>query len=147
MPKRKKIIAGVLSLVFVLFVAASGARAWVSEIELKKASPEREAKGTVYIKLAGFVPSDRLLVVETYHLKPRSVYSVWIIDTWTGKREALGITGQNHFKTNASGIGHYTDHTTEYILGWNRLEVAFHPGGDPSNTKDMIVVLWANLYQ
>lgn len=147
MPKRKKIIAGVLSLAFVLFVAASGARAWVSEIELKNAGPEIEAKGMVYIKLAGFVPSDRLLVVETSHLKARSIYSVWIIDKRSGKREPLGITGQNHFKTNASGIGHYTDHTTEYILGWNRLEVAFHPGGDPSNTKDMMVVLWGDLYQ
>jgi len=147
MPKRKKIIAGVLSLAFVLFAMTSEVRAWVSEFELKNAGPEKEAKGMVYIKLAGFVPSDRLLVVRTYHLKPRSVYSVWIIDTWSGKREALGITGQNHFKTDASGSGHYTDHTTEYILGWNRLEVAFHPGGDPSDTKHMIVVLWADLYQ
>ncbi|MFQ5442256.1 MAG: hypothetical protein ACE5EB_05980 [Thermodesulfobacteriota bacterium] len=147
MSKRKKILAGVLSIAFVLFVAVSGARAWVREIELKKAGPEIEAKGMVYIRLAGFVPSDRLLVVEAYHLKARSVYSVWIIDKRSGKREALGITGQNHFKTDASGFGHYTDHTTEYILGWNRLEVAFHPGSDPSNTKDMIVVLRADLYQ
>ncbi|GMR04615.1 MAG: hypothetical protein BMS9Abin23_0515 [Thermodesulfobacteriota bacterium] len=148
MSKRKKIIFGVLFLVFSLFILSSEAAAsWGKEITLKKANPEIEAKGTVYIRFAGFVPSDRFIEIDVFHLKPGGVYSVWIVDSWSGKREALGIVGENYFKADAAGFGHFADHTTEYILGWNMLEVAYHPDGDPSNTGDMKVVLKARLYQ
>ena len=132
--------------VAVLLVAAA-ARAALIEIYLKKATPEAVGRGQVEIDPAPYVPSDRLLTVDVYRARKGAVYSVWIIDAWTGKKSPAGITGLNHFRTDAAGYGHYTDHTTEYILGWNTLEVAWHPDGDPSNTGDMVVEFRAKLYE
>jgi len=133
--------------VLMVLLVAAAAMALNNEIPLKKVSPDVMGWGEVQIEPAPFVPSDRLLIVDIYRARKRAVYSVWIIDAWTGKRSPAGITGQNHFRTDDTGFGHYTDHTSEYILGWNTLEIAWHPDGDPSNTADMVVRFRAKLYQ
>ena len=117
-----------------------------AEIKLEKAFPEAEGRGEVEITRTSFATPDRLLTVNLHKLKPNSVYSVWLVDKYAGERTPAGLTGQNHLRTDSAGNAVYKDHTSEYRLDRNTIEIAYHPDGDPGNVKDMVVILRARLY-
>ncbi|MFQ5736887.1 MAG: hypothetical protein ACE5GY_08510 [Thermodesulfobacteriota bacterium] len=132
----------------VIFVLLAGsAQARNSEFNLKPASPEVKAYGTVEISHTGFVPFDRLLEIYVTRLEHGAVYSVWLLDTETDERSAAGLTGQNNFDTGESGNAHYTAYLSEFEIDWRTLQIAYHPDGDASNTRDMVVVLTVRLYE
>lgn len=133
--------------IFFLFQTAL-AMADYRETELIKTDPESKAHGNITMEPIGFVRSDRLLRVNVYGLSPNTLYDVWIVDRDTGKRSPAGFEGENTFRTNAGGSGHFVDRTTEYVLGWNKLEVSAHKEGESAeNLKDVDVLLWVWMYQ
>jgi hypothetical protein len=135
--------------VFVLLALGlliTSAHAGSIEIELKPASPEVKARGTVFIKHDSYIPYERFLDMYVSRLEPNSVYSVWIREKDNGTRNPAGLRDENHFRTDGAGNAHYTAMLSEYDLDWNTLEITYHPDGDPGNTKDMSVVLFARLY-
>lgn len=115
------------------------------EENLKRVDPEAKASGVVTLKHYGFVTSDRILEVTIFGLKPRAVYTVWLLDTNTGKRTPAGLTGKNRFRASADGVAHYSAFTDEYTTGWKTLQIAYHADGNAENTGGMVVVLTAKL--
>jgi hypothetical protein len=142
--KKKLLIPMALLLLFMLKGSVAAANFW--EIPLYKADPASKAHGYITSEPIGFIPYERLLHVNVYSLKPGALYDVWIVDRDTGKRTPAGFMGQNTFKTNFGGAGHFTDRTSEFTLGWNKLEVREHTpkGQDPEASK---LVLWTWMYQ
>jgi hypothetical protein len=94
------------------------------------------------------MPGQRVFSINVYHLKPSSVYTVWLLNEYgPGQRQTyfLGV-GTNSFRTNADGKGRYVTTTNEYdIEYWRFIEVDYHPDNDPRNTKDMVPVLQGDL--
>ncbi len=142
--KNRLIMPMVLLALFMVYSAAAAAD--YREIPLYKADPASSAHGYITTEPIGFIPFERQLHVNVFSLKPGGLYDVWIVDRGTGKRTPAGFMGQNTFKTNFGGAGHFTDRTSEFILGWNKLEVREHTpkGEDPENSK---LVLWTWMYQ
>lgn len=141
--------AALFALIIAALLAYGSADARVSELNLKNTDPEGKAIARVEIDHIGFIPSDRLLKITAFRLKPNSVYSVWFVGGGyggQGEREPGGLTGSNYFRTDGSGSGHYYYHTDKYEIDHNLLEVAYHPDGDPANTDDMVVVLRGRMY-
>jgi len=142
--KKRLLIPMVLLLLFMLRGSAGAANFW--EIPLHKAGTAGSAHGYITAKPIGFIPFERQLHVNVYSLKPGALYDVWIVDRGTGKRTPAGFMGQNTFKTNSGGAAHYTYRTSEFTLGWNKLEIREHTpkGRDPAASR---LVLWAWMYQ
>lgn len=116
------------------------------EIPLNKADKKSEARGYITIEHFGLVPTDRLLHVNVFSLRPNTIYSVWIVDRNNGKRTPAGFPGENTFKTNGGGAGHFKDHTSEFTLGWNKLEIV-RDSREAEKEGGLKVVLWAWMYQ
>jgi len=115
------------------------------EIYLNKTDAMSKAHGYITIKPIGVVPTDRILHVNVYSLLPGTLYDVWIVERGTGKRMPAGFGGENTFRTNAGGAGHFIYWTSEFVLGWNKLEVSSHMADDKRG--DVKVILWAWMYQ
>jgi len=144
--KRNALPLFIVSIFFLFHTAI--AMADYREIELNKTDPASKAHGNITMEPIAFVPTDRLLRVNVYGLRPNTLYDVWLVDRDTGKRSPAGFAGENTFRTNAGGSGHFADWTTEFILGWNKLEVSTHKEGESAeNFKDIMVVLWTWMYQ
>lgn len=144
-PVLKSVCAALAAALIMLFMLSPGP-AQAREYDLERVAPETRAIGRATLT-PGFRRSDRReLFLVVFHLKPDSVYSVWIMDKRSGRRIPAGLTGKNHFRTDGSGNGHYTHEADWLDFGWNTLEVAYHPDGEPSNTDEMIVVLRTGLY-
>ncbi|MFQ5428195.1 MAG: hypothetical protein ACE5EZ_04350 [Thermodesulfobacteriota bacterium] len=138
-----------VSLLLLLTIHAGIAMADFREIPLNKTDPDDKAHGYITIEHIGFVPMDRLLHVRVYSLLPNTLYDIWIVDRDTGKRTPAGFPGENTFKTNGGGAGHFKEHTTEFVLGWNKLEVSRHRSSKRKavDTNNTSVILWAWMYQ
>ncbi len=139
---------GALALLLVLLAAGSagayyGFKRFIPLHDVRAAG----ASGEVLIEPYGsWMPGERVIGIDMYHLKPNSVYTVWLVNTNTdayGKagRRPLGID-TNSFRTDGAGNGRYATTANEYDLEyWRFIEVDYHPDGDPRNTKDMEIVL------
>ncbi|GEM_PF-2695480 len=91
-----------------------------------------------------FMPGLRSMEINFFRLKPDTVYSVWFANE-RGERAPAGVDG-NHFRTDAGGKGRYVTTTYDDRLSqWRYIEVYSHPGGDPSNTRDMVAELRGDL--
>ena len=91
------------------------------------------------------MPGERVVGINTYGLKPSSVYTVWLTNPATpygnAIRRALGIDS-NYFRTDGAGNGRYVTTANEDDLqGWRFLDIDYNPDGNPKNTKDMITIL------
>ncbi len=142
----KKTFFLVPAILLYIALQASGAWADYREIRLYRTDPDSKAHGYIFIEPVGFIPTDRLLHVNVYSLRPHTLYDVWIVERDTGKVTPAGFEGQNTLKTNAGGAGHFTDWTTEFVLGWNKLEISEHlkNGESPGDAR---VILWTWMYQ
>ncbi len=143
---RKKTTLPLLALSLIFLFHAALAMADYREIRLYKTDPKDEAHGYIFIEPVGFIPTERLLHVNVYSLRPNTLYDVWIVDRDTKKRTPAGFEGQNSFRTNYGGAGHFTDRSSEFILGWNKLEISEHLR-DRKRLKDVKVILWTWMYQ
>ena len=139
------ILASTALLVFLVIGSVAGAAVY-REIDLKRAETETRAHGYITMEPVGFVPYDIQLHVDGFSLRPGASYDVWIVDRKTGKRTPAGFKGKNNFRTNFGGAGHYTYRTTEFELGWNKLEVREH-ATEGENPEEKRLVLWTWLYQ
>jgi len=144
--KRTSLPLFIISMFFIFHSAL--AMADYRELTLIKTDPKSKAHGNITMEPIGFIPTERLLRVNVYGLRPNTSYDVWLVDRDTGKRSPAGFVGENTFRTNAGGSGHFADRTTEFILGWNKLEVSAHKKVDKTGSlKDVQVILWVWMYQ
>jgi len=142
----KKNLFTILTISIFLLLRGYPAMADYREIELYKTEAGSEAHGYIFIEPVGFIPTERLLHVNVYSLLPHTLYDVWIVDRNTGKRTPAGFQGQNSFKTNYGGAGHFTDRSSEFILGWNKLEISEHRD-DRVKKSTLKIILWTWMYQ
>jgi len=144
--RKKTLLLVIFALTVPLLIKARSAAADYIEIPLYSTVPGSSVHGYISIEHVGFIPTDRLLHVNVYSLRPHTLYDIWIVDRDTGKITPAGFEGQNSFLTNAGGAGHFTDWTTEFVLGWNKLEISEHlkEGEKPGEAK---VLLWTWMYQ
>jgi len=145
MLNRKTLFASLALAIFIMLHCAP-AMADYREIRLYKSDPKAAPYGEIFIEPVGFIPTERLLHVNVYALRPNTLYDVWIVDRDTGKITPAGFQGQNSFRTNQAGAGHFTDRSSEFILGWNKLEISEHLA-DRKRLEDIKVILWTWMYQ
>lgn len=142
----KKITVQLLALSLFFILQSSYARGDYNEIPLYKSDKNNPAHGYISIDHIGFIPTDRLLHVSVFSLTPNTLYDVWIVSRESGERTRAGFEGENSFKTNSGGAGDFKDFTTEFVLGWNKLEISSHQrDGEPSD--NIKVILWTWMYQ
>lgn len=95
--------------------------------------------GEVTIEKMGRMPGQRVLGINFFHLKPGSVYSVWVMEEGSEEMKKLGLDA-NHFRTDSRGNGRYVATAMEYEIDrWRYMVICRHPDGDPDNTKGMVV--------
>jgi len=149
---RKRVFGLKGALVIMALLAAVPAGAYYN---IKRFVPLKDLRSTgawgeALIETYGSrVPGERVFSVDVYHLKPNSVYTVWLVNEFRpGERTGmyfLGV-GTNSFRTDANGNGRYVTTTNEYeIEYWRFVEVDYHPDNDPKNTKGMVPVLQGDM--
>lgn len=132
--------------IFAAFAASFFLGAFASSSEaLEKVSMEREAfrnaRGDVIITQAD-EPDKRRLEVSLRGLEPNGVYTLWFSEG--DKKEAVN-KGES-FKSDSDGKANFTAILEESVIErWDRLAVAFHPDGNPKNTKSAVVSLSGDL--
>ncbi len=142
----KKTFLPILTLSLFIMLHSVPAMADYREIKLYKSDAKAAPYGEIFIEPVGFIPTERLLHINVYALRPDTLYDVWIIERDTGRITPAGFEGQNSFRTNHDGAGHFTDRSNEFILGWNKLEVSEHLA-DRKRLEDIKVILWTWMYQ
>ncbi len=135
---KKALILAVIALLF----SASSAGAYLG---VKRFIPLHDilnqgASGEALIEPSeSFMPGQRMVGVNVWHLKPNSIYTVWLVNE--NPRDgayALGLD-TNFFKTDGKGNGRYVTTIHEYTLQyWRFIEVNYHPNGDPNDSKEMV---------
>ncbi|MFQ5480362.1 MAG: hypothetical protein ACE5DW_03700 [Thermodesulfobacteriota bacterium] len=134
----------IIPLLFILQSALAAAD--YREIPLYKVNKNQAPYGYITIEPIGYIPSERLLHVNAYSLAPNTLYNLWIVDRDTKKRTPAGFEGDNTFKSNNDGAAHFTYYTSEFELGWNKLEISEDPG-DGESEDALKVILWTWMYQ
>ncbi len=122
----------VLSLVGGLAVAAGDRK-----VALKADKAGKGASGTAVIVDKG---GDRKEVtIAAKGLKPNSVYTVWLV-TMTPKMDMAGLGGGDYsVKSDEKGDASYSATIgSEDLSKWQLIELAYHPSGDPKNTKELM---------
>lgn len=151
---RKRVFGwkGAFALLLVLLAAGTATAYYASKRfvplhDVQAAGASGEALIDTY---GSWMPGERVIGIDIYHLKPNSVYTVWLVNTDTDSyrkagRLPLGID-TNSFKTDGAGNGRDATTANEYDLeNWRFIEVNYHPDGDPRNTKDMVTVLQGDM--
>lgn len=102
------------------------------------------AKGEALVKDSGSDQKEVSLMMTG--LKPNSVYTVELTNM-KPKMDMMGIgEGDYSFKSDDRGRGHYTAMVpADNWHRWQRLEVYFHPDGNPKGMKKMELALSADL--
>jgi len=122
---------------------ALGVLSWAGsgrvELPLMAAKAHPGARGTAYI-------SDGSLRIQAKGLKPEGVYTVWFVNMKPKKHEAGAGTPPYMFRTDPAGAGTYSSSLTESPFGkWQMLMIVLHPNGDPTDMKNMVGALSANI--
>lgn len=103
-----------------------------------------EGYGRLEAERMQFMPGQRSLEMDFFRLKPNAVYSVWFANN-RGERTPAGVD-RNHFRTDGGGKGRYLTTTYDDLLSkWRYIEVYYHPGGDPADTREMVAELRGDL--
>ncbi len=141
MVNRKGVIAVMLFFVLALFVAVADAAE--EKVDLRGKLWER-VKGEAIIK--DVEEGQKQISIEASNLEPNSVYTVWFVNE-KPQMDMAGVGEADYsFKTDAEGRGEFTATvSSEEIRNWEKLEVAYHPDGNPSNMKDIKITLKGDL--
>ena len=148
--EQKKYIMPVLIVAFSLMTLAYAAEE--QTIVLEAGPNGKGVQGEVVIRDNG---QDRKeITINATGLKPNAVYTVWLVSMKPSliplvkpKMEKAGLgEGDYSFKSDDTGNGHYAGaiSTTE-LEKWEMLKIAHHPDGDPTNMKNMGIVLNGDL--
>lgn len=109
---------------------------------------EKAAKGTIEVEndLDAWYPGDTRLTITAKGLEPNSVYTVWLAkDEPSAELKGLGV-GDYSFTTDGSGTGRFIANVAENeLMDWDKLEIAFHPDGNPANLADAQIVMHSSL--
>ena len=139
MDTKKSLIVLAVSFVLVALGALSWAASARVEIPLMAAKAHPGASGTAYI-------SDGSLSIQTKGLKPNEVYTVCLVNMKPKKHEAGAGKPPYMFRTDSQGVGTYSSSLTESPFGkWQVLMIVLHPNGDPTDMKNMVGALSANI--
>lgn len=141
MRNQKGVIAVTLFFVLAFFVTI--AQAAQEKVDLKGKLWER-VKGEAVI--TDTAEGQKEIKVQAKGLQPNSVYTVWFVKE-KPQMDMAGVgAGDYSFKTDAEGTGEYTATVAaEEITNWEKIEVAFHPDGNPANLKDIKIALKGDL--
>ncbi|MBI5492825.1 MAG: hypothetical protein HY893_07835 [Deltaproteobacteria bacterium] len=143
MSKHKSIFAFIMLFAFSVFSTALYA---AEESVPLKGTLWEKVKGEAIIKDTANVEGDKQLTVNVSGLEPNSVYTVWFgkIDRPTEVKGA-GVRDYS-FKTDGAGNGTYVTTLSEYVIqGWDNIQVAFHPDGNPKNLNNAQIALSGDL--
>jgi hypothetical protein len=138
---QKGVVAVTLFFVLAFFVAM--AQAAEEKVDLNGKLWER-VKGEAVITDAA--EGQKEIKLQAKGLEPNSVYTVWFVKD----NPQMGIAGvgdgDHSFTTDAEGAGEYTATVAaEELSNWEKIEVAFHPDGNPSNLKDIKIAMKGDL--
>lgn len=82
------------------------------------------------------------ITVKADNLVPNSVFTVWFANEEAGEERESVAAGKNSFRTDANGDGVFTATVPdEKIESWRKIEVGFHPEGDPGNLENVHLAL------
>ena len=111
-------------------------------ISLKADKGGKDAKGEV--AFADTQTGQKRVTITMSGLRPDSVYTVWLVNM-KPKMDMAGVgTGDYSFRSDSKGTGKYTAViSTAELEKWQMVEVAYHPGGDAKDMKNMQIALSA----
>jgi hypothetical protein len=139
MDTKKSLVVFAVSFVLVTLGALSWAGTGKVELPLMATKAHPEASGKAHM-------DDGSLSIEARGLEPDAVYTVWFVNMKPKKNEAGAGTAPYMFKTDSQGEGTYTSSLTESPFGkWQMVMIVLHPNGDPTDMKNMVGALSANI--
>jgi hypothetical protein len=139
MNTQKRLIVLTVSIAIVTFGALSWAANEGVKIPLMAVKKHPGASGTTII-------SDNNISIQAKGLKPNSVYTGWFVNKKPKKDNTGAGTPPYMFKTDSSGNGTYSSQLKGSPFGkWQMLMIMLHPTGDPTDMKNMVGALSADL--
>lgn len=141
MYRNKGLTASLTALFLAVFFTA--AQAAIEKVKLK-GEEFKKATGEATIKdVAG---GQKEITVEVKGLTPDSVYTLWVVRE-KPKMDMAGVgKGDFSFKSDSEGKARYTATITEEQLReWEKLEVAYHPDGNPRNMENIKIAVEGDL--
>jgi len=134
-----KTIKSLTVFVLMLTIASLGAFARAEAISMMAAKANLKAIATLNLTKDG-------LSIQARGLKPKSVYTVWLVNMEPQKSEAGAGTMPYMFKTDSKGKGNYEASLSESPFGkWQMVMVMLHSDGNPKNMKSMVEALSAKI--
>lgn len=136
MQANRKVIRSLLVVVFSLFTGLAIA-AGDQKVALKADKAGKGASGTAVIADKG--GDQKEVAITAKGLKPNSVYTVWLVNM-KPKMDMAGLGGGDYsFKSDVKGDASYSATIGSADLSkWQLIELAYHPSGDPKNTKELM---------
>lgn len=130
-------LVGSLLVVVLSLVAGLAVAAGDRKIALKADKAGKGASGTAVIVDKG---GDRKEVtIAAKGLKPNSVYTVWLVNV-KPKMDMAGL-GESDYSVKSDDKGNASYSSTigsADLSKWQLIELAYHPSGDPKNTKELM---------
>jgi hypothetical protein len=136
--------AAAASIAAALALSLSASYSWAAaeKIEMQSSLWE-EAKGEALIK---DVESDtKEITIQVENMVPDSVFTVWFVNE-RPRVDVQGVGQGNSFKTDRDGNGVFSAQVpSSEVEDWQKLEVAYHPEGDPRKLENLHIALIAEL--
>ncbi len=130
-------LVGSLLVVVLSLVAGLAVAAGDRKVALKADKAGKGASGTAVIVDKG---GDRKEVtIAAKGLKPDSVYTVWLVNV-KPKMDMAGL-GESDYSVKSDDKGNASYSATigsADLSKWQLIELAYHPSGDPRNTKELM---------
>lgn len=125
-------------------VLLTSASAVVEKIEMESVLWE-EARGEALIEDLG--PGTMEITVNVENMAPGSAYTVWFVNEEPRVEvEGVGDSGANSFWTDSEGKGVFKARVEGHVVeAWQKLEVAYHPEGDPREPANLRIALVGEL--
>lgn len=138
-----RLTLGALACALAFFLTASAAQAVAEKIEMKS-DLWKEAKGEALIR--DLEADTKEITIHVENLVPDSVFTVWFVNEQP-RVDVMGVgEGVNSFRTDREGKGVFSATVpSSAVEEWQKLEVAYHPEGDPRKLANLHIALSAEL--
>ncbi|HBG46554.1 MAG TPA: hypothetical protein DDW94_06130 [Deltaproteobacteria bacterium] len=150
MRTEKSHIAAFLALLFFsLLIGVSNAAtkkviAATEKLTLEAEPAFREASGEALIRDAR--AGQKEINIQASGLRPNSVYTLWFVSEEAGKNMAGVGRADFSFKSDDRGNAKYSATVSAAeIRKWDKIEVAYHPDGNPRNMANIDIALIGDL--